>query len=83
MSAPFFKAVQDRRSVYAITSDSPISDEKIREVVEEAVKWAPSSFNMQSGRVVVVTGDMNQKVWDTILSTNLKLAGGDGEFPRQ
>ncbi|EMD30868.1 hypothetical protein CERSUDRAFT_69697 [Gelatoporia subvermispora B] len=63
-SAAFLEAVESRRSVYAISPESPISDEKIQEIVAFAVKHAPSSFNVQSGRVVLLLGNDHKKLWD-------------------
>ncbi|PZD96024.1 nitroreductase [Paenibacillus sambharensis] len=64
MTNEFFKAIQNRRSIYSITSESPISDERIQEIVEEAVKYTPSSFNSQSSRAVVLLGAQHHKLWD-------------------
>ena len=50
-SSAFFEAVIGRRSIYTISAESPIPDEKIEEIVANAVKHVPSSFNSQSGRV--------------------------------
>ena len=44
----FLEAVQKRRSIYSLEKSSPISDERIEELLKEAVKNLPSSFNMQS-----------------------------------
>ncbi|KAI0644804.1 Nitroreductase [Trametes meyenii] len=67
-SAAFFEAVKTRRSVYTITSDSTISDDKIQEIVATAVKHAPSSFNTQSSRAVLLLGDEHKKLWDITLN---------------
>ncbi|KAI0666968.1 Nitroreductase [Trametes maxima] len=67
-SAAFFEAVKARRSVYTITSDSTISDDKIQEIVATAVKHAPSSFNTQSSRAVLLLGDEHKKLWDITLN---------------
>ncbi|KAI0827568.1 Nitroreductase [Trametes gibbosa] len=66
-SAAFFEAVKTRRSVYTIGSDSTIPDEKIEEIVATAVKHAPSSFNVQSSRAVLLLGDEHKKLWDITL----------------
>jgi predicted oxidoreductase (fatty acid repression mutant protein) len=60
----FLTAVRERRSIYAISKESPISDERILGVIEEAVKHVPSSFNSQSTRVVVLFADQHNKLWD-------------------
>lgn len=60
----FFKAVEDRRSAYSISKQSPISDERIEEIVANAVKHAPSAFNSQSGRAVVLLGENHDQLWN-------------------
>ncbi|MBO0991712.1 nitroreductase family protein [Bacillus sp. SD088] len=60
----FFKAVEDRRSAYSISKQSPISDERIEEIVAYAIKHAPSAFNSQSGRAVVLLGKNHDKLWN-------------------
>ncbi|MBM7648688.1 putative oxidoreductase (fatty acid repression mutant protein) [Bacillus ectoiniformans] len=60
----FYQAIQERRSIYVISKEPVISDEKIQEVVEFAVKHTPSSFNSQSGRAIVLLGEQHDKLWD-------------------
>ncbi|GGF84897.1 nitroreductase [Paenibacillus albidus] len=64
MSKSFFGAVKGRRSIYAISKESTISDAKIQEIVEEAVLHSPTSFNSQSSRAVVLLGEAHDKLWD-------------------
>ncbi|OBZ65925.1 putative nitroreductase HBN1 [Grifola frondosa] len=92
MSSAFFDAVKTRRSVYAITPESTIPDEKIQEIISEAIKHAPSSFNVQSSRAVLLLGAEHKKLWqitanvlkeivpaDQFASTQQKLDGfGNG-----
>lgn len=64
MTQDFFKALENRRSIYAISKESPVSDERIQEIVEFAVKYTPSAFNSQSTRVIVLLGDKHDRFWD-------------------
>jgi len=64
MAKDFYNAVKDRRSFYGINKESPVSDERIGEIAEAAVKHAPTAFNSQSGRVLVLLGDNHNKLWD-------------------
>lgn len=64
MSKNFNEVVENRRSIYAIGKESPISQKEIQEIVEHAVKYVPSSFNSQSARTVVLFGDHHDKLWD-------------------
>ena len=52
-SAAFFEFVRNRRTIYTLTPESTIPDEKVQEIITEAIKHAPSSFNSQSSRVRV------------------------------
>ncbi len=64
MSKDFYNAVKDRRSFYGISKESPVSDTRIQEIINEAVKYAPTAFNSQSGRVMVLLGGHHDKLWD-------------------
>ena len=63
-SAAFFQAVTARRTIYQLSASSPIPDAKIVELVNDAIKHSPTSFNSQSSRAVVLLGDDQKKVWD-------------------
>jgi predicted oxidoreductase (fatty acid repression mutant protein) len=67
MDGDFYKAVENRRSVYGIGKDQTVSDVKILKIVRHAVKFAPSAFNSQSARVVVLFGREHEKLWDFTL----------------
>lgn len=71
MEKTFKQALENRRTYYAIGSESPVSDEKIEEVVQFAVKHVPSSFNSQSTRVVLLLGENHKRLW-TITKDILK-----------
>jgi uncharacterized protein len=60
----FYTAVEGRRSVYAISKEQVVSDERIQEIINHAVKHTPSSFNSQSARVVVLLGQNHDRFWD-------------------
>lgn len=62
-SKSFYSAVEARRSIYGISSEPVVSDERIHEVIAHAVKHTPSSFNSQSARVVILLGEQHQKLW--------------------
>ncbi|KAH9856846.1 Nitroreductase [Lenzites betulinus] len=79
-SAAFLEAVKARRSVYTISSDSTIPDEKIEEIIATAVKHAPSSFNVQSSRAVLLLGDEHKKLWDITIEVLKGLVPAE-QFP--
>lgn len=65
----FYDAMKNRRSRYDLTNASPISDEKIKQILADAVTYTPSAFHSQSSRVVLLFGARHQKLWDLVLDT--------------
>lgn len=83
-SAQFFAALKARRSVYALKASSPISDAAICELVEAALRLAPTPYNSQTPRVALVFGDKHKRVWDAMWAENQKtFPSGTFVWPRQ
>jgi len=64
MSLPFFDALSERRSVYAIGDKEIAAIDKVMEVIELSLKHTPTAFNSQSGRLVLLKGANHAKAWD-------------------
>ena len=64
MSKDFLTAVADRRTFYSISKENVVSDNRIKEIIDHAVKHTPSAFNSQSTRVVLLLGQHHDKLWD-------------------
>ena len=62
----FFEAVRDRRSIYNLSKESPISDALLQEMISMAVKYAPSAYNSQSARVVLLLKDHHDRFWNMV-----------------
>ncbi|KAJ9496239.1 putative nitroreductase [Exophiala xenobiotica] len=65
-SDKFLEAVKGRRSIYTLSKETTIPDSKIEEIVKFAVTWAPSSYNVQSARAVVLLHAEHDKLWATV-----------------
>ncbi|WVW81736.1 hypothetical protein I302_103732 [Kwoniella bestiolae CBS 10118] len=78
-SNAFFEAVENRRSYYNLTKESPLSNDQLKSLVEKAVKFAPTSFNGQQSRAVLVTGKKHEEVWDAVLKAYIGTLGGNKE----
>ncbi|KAE8442966.1 hypothetical protein EG329_002504 [Mollisiaceae sp. DMI_Dod_QoI] len=63
-AATFLDQIKNRRTYYQLSKSSPISDKAITDIVYEALKHSPSSFNSQSTRVVVLLKDEHDKLWN-------------------
>lgn len=68
-SNAFLKAIKERRTYYGLSKGTVITNERIQEIVNEAVKHTPSAFNSQSARVVVLFGDQSDKLWSITKET--------------
>lgn len=64
MKKDFYTAVADRRTFYNISKESVVSDERIKEIVEQGVKHTPTAFNSQSGRVILLLENQHDKLWN-------------------
>ena len=71
MEKTYFAAVKDRRTFYSISKEVVITDERIHQVIQEAVKHTPSAFNSQSARVVILLGKHHDTLW-AIVKNELK-----------
>lgn len=64
MSGHFLEIATKRRSIYVLGNDLPLSKDDVAALIKEAVRQAPSSFNSQSSRVVVLFGEEHKKLWE-------------------
>lgn len=63
----FLEAAAYRRTCYALTNTSKVSDDRIVEIVKKVLLFAPSSYNMQSARLTVVFGKKHEAMWDAVI----------------
>ena len=50
-------AIKDRRTYYQLQNTSPITDQELQSIIEHVLLYAPSAFNSQSARMVLMIGD--------------------------
>ncbi|QDX93201.1 hypothetical protein C2W64_01151 [Brevibacillus laterosporus] len=79
MAKDFYTAVEGRRSIYGISKEVSITDDKIKEVIEFALKHTPSSFNSQTARIVLLLGEQHDKLWN-LTEAALRKVVGDNNF---
>lgn len=80
MNRSYWETIKTRRSYYALGKEPVTSDQRIEELVKEAVKHVPSSFNSQSARVVILLGDQHDRLWEMTLA-ELKQRVSAENFP--
>jgi predicted oxidoreductase (fatty acid repression mutant protein) len=64
MTQTFLDLEKQRRTIYALGQNVQLSDEAITELVTQAIKHAPTAFNSQTVRAVILLGDKQDKLWD-------------------
>lgn len=62
-----FDLDKNRRTLYNLKAESPVSDSTIEKIVQDAVLHVPSSFNTQTTRIVLLLHQEHQKLWDIAL----------------
>jgi len=73
MTKSFWEAVQGRRSIYGLSNEIVVSEERIEEMIKDAMMHTPSAFNSQSTRIVLLFGENNQKLWKKTLEALSKV----------
>ncbi|NDV80465.1 nitroreductase family protein [Bacteroides sp. 51] len=69
MKRSFVDALANRRSHYAISPKSPISDKEIENIVATVLTHVPSAFNSQTTRMVLLLGENHLQLWEIVKAT--------------
>ena len=77
MSKTFWQAIEDRRSIYAIGDEKIVPEERIEEIVKNALLHTPSAFNSQSTRIVLLLEKEHKKLWQLVLDELQKHVSGE------
>lgn len=60
------ESLKGRRSHYDINRDLPVDEAEVFDLIEKLTELVPDAFNMKSSRVLVVTGQKQEQLWDNI-----------------
>lgn len=71
------ESLKERRTHYDINKELPVDEMKVFDLVEKATELVPDAFNMKSSRVIVVTGQKQDQLWDNIYDVF------EGKVPRE
>jgi len=66
MSNQFIDLITQRRTIYAIGKNIEQSPEYLIDLIQNAIKQSPSSFNSQSSRAVILLNAENEKFWNFV-----------------
>lgn len=73
MKRDFIEAVKHRRTYYYIGNRWLTTEHKVIEIVDTALLYIPSAFNVQSTRIVILFGEHHAKLWDITKETLRKI----------
>lgn len=76
----FLEIARKRRTQYALGRDLPISQDQVTALIQEAIRQAPSSFNSQSSRALILHGAQSVKFWEIVKDALRKIVPADA-FP--
>ena len=78
MNGQVISLYKKRRSQYALGKQLPISQDDTTQLIKQAMREAPSAFNAQSSRALILFGDHSQKFWELTKEELHKIVPADG-----
>ena len=69
MSANVLQHLKNRRTIYALGRDVKLGNEELVSLIQNSIKQAPSSFNSQTSRAVVLLGKHQDRLWEIAKET--------------
>jgi uncharacterized protein len=63
---PFIESILKRRTQYALGRNLPLPRAEVVQLIEDAVRHSPSSYDSQSSRAVILFGDHSEKFWEFV-----------------
>lgn len=67
MKTQFSDLAKQRRSIYALGRNVNLSQDELVALVKDNVKNAPTPFNNQTTRAVILFGASHEKLWDIVI----------------
>lgn len=83
MSNAFINSISKRRTQYALGKNLPLPQQEVSQLIQEAIKLSPSSFNSQSSRAVILFGAESDKFWGFVMEALRKIVPADSFAPTE
>ena len=81
MSSDFLSLARSRRSAYALGKELPVSESILIDTIKDAVKQAPSAFNSQTSRILILLGEQHTRLWELTRSQLKKIVPAENFKP--
>lgn len=62
----FLALAKARRTIYTLGKDLPVAEETVIDTIKEAIRQAPSAFNSQSSRALILLGKEHDRFWGLV-----------------
>lgn len=69
--------MKKRQTIYNLGKDLPISNEEFVRLTKDILTNTPSAFNAKTQRLLILTGENHDKLWDIVLETLDEVTGGN------
>ena len=76
----FEETLNWRRSNYDLTPTIPFDDQTLETILRENAEKAPSPFNMQNARLVLLLGEQHKKLWQIVKDTLRPIVNNEEAF---
>lgn len=80
MNNDFYQAIEGRRSIYSISREMTISDERLEKNIWRILKTMPSPMNSQSSRMLLLLNQHHDRFWEITLEALRKIVSPE-RFP--
>jgi predicted oxidoreductase (fatty acid repression mutant protein) len=67
MTNNFINLASNRRTIYALGKNLKIAQAEIETIIKDALKFAPSAFNNQTVRAVLLFNKRHDELWDIVV----------------
>ena len=64
MQDGFISLAAQRRTIYALGKTLPVAEADVVSLIKDAIRQAPSAFNSQSSRALILLGAEHNKFWE-------------------
>ena len=70
MKEQLLELAKKRRSIYALGRNINQTPDEIADLIKEDIKWAPTPFNNQTTRAVILFGQNHEKLWTSLANVS-------------
>lgn len=77
------ESIKNRRSIYAIGKEKVVDENKIEELVKDAIKYVPAAFNAGTQHAVLLFNEKSDRVWDIAMEALRKVVPEESFAPTE